>query len=311
MALNIQPSTTFAVIKDPFAFEQGVSENESAEKFRQLAEEYFGETDENRQDRILQLEERLRLSSPGLLKNVPGSKEEFLLKILRAGAFDVDCATNLLHRYVSMIQSAPKYFKPAFDVKLASVRFTLEQNFHTILPHRDKFGRRVFIFRPGKWNPDVLSFNNIFSCVYALGEMVAREDKTQIAGVTVICDANGFALKQFKSLSFADFKQSAMFVQDHFPLWYRSIHVMNCPRLAHAAYQMLKPLLKPRVKDAILFHDSNESLYQHVDKSILPQELGGHAGPFDCSESSKAVLDMTDYFGAIENFVFESNRCKT
>ena len=99
--------------------------------------------------------------------------------------------------------------------------------------------------------------------------------------------------------------------QDHFPLWYRSIHILNCPRLARLAYQMIRPMLNQRVRDTVVFHDSDRSLHQYVDKEVLPEELGGSNGRFDSHrESAEAVLNMKDYFRDIKNFVYPDQRTK-
>ena len=42
---------------------------------------------------------------------------------------------------------------------------------------------------------------------------VTREEKTQIAGVSVVCDCSGFSLKHFRSMSLTDMKFAAMIAQ--------------------------------------------------------------------------------------------------
>ena len=117
-----------------------------------------------------------------------------------------------------------------------------------MLKHRDQYGRRVYIYRPGKWNPDKVHFNEIFCGGYALSELVAMETKytkffdyfesfhslnsrTQIAGVTTIADADGFGLKQLRNFTLEHARSAASFVQDSFPLWFRSIHIVNASRI--------------------------------------------------------------------------------
>ena len=100
-----------------------------------------------------------------------------------------------------------------------------------MLEHRDQYGRRVYIYRPGKWNPDKSNFNEVFCVGYALSELVALETKTQIAGVTTIADAKDFGFHQLRSFTLDNARSAASFVQDSFPLWFRDIHVINAPRL--------------------------------------------------------------------------------
>ena len=65
-------------------------------------------------------------------------------------------------------------------------------------PHecRDKLGRRVYVFRPGRWDPSKvshllhpeassppisqISFNDLFCAGYMLSELVVREERTQV-----------------------------------------------------------------------------------------------------------------------------------
>ena len=49
--------------------------------------------------------------------------------------------------------------------------------------------------------------------LYLVVLMLAREPKTQIAGVTVIVDCAGFGYHQFKNLSFDDVRIVSMFAQ--------------------------------------------------------------------------------------------------
>ena len=63
---------------------------------------------------------------------------------------------------------------------------------------RDQHGRRVFILRLGQWEPTNITTNLLFTAAFTLFELVALEEKTQIAGVTVIADIQGFGLKHLK-----------------------------------------------------------------------------------------------------------------
>ena len=63
---------------------------------------------------------------------------------------------------------------------------------------RDQHGRRVFILRLGQWEPTNITSNLLFTAAFTLFELVALEEKTQIAGVTVIADIQGFGLKHLK-----------------------------------------------------------------------------------------------------------------
>ena len=60
---------------------------------------------------------------------------------------------------------------------------------------------------------DKVSMQTMFACGYALLEMVSVEEKTQIAGVTCVCDASNFGFKHMRNISIEDMKYLALFGQ--------------------------------------------------------------------------------------------------
>ena len=66
---------------------------------------------------------------------------------------------------------------------------------------------------------------------------------------------------------------------------------------------MVKPFLNERVKNSIRFHDSLETLHEHVPKEILPTELGGLSGPYDNSACAQATLSLEKHFSKVRTFV--------
>ena len=66
---------------------------------------------------------------------------------------------------------------------------------------------------------------------------------------------------------------------------------------------MVKPFLNKRVRNSIQFHDSLETLHQHVPKEILPTELGGSSGSYDNSACAQATLDLEKHFSKVRTFI--------
>ena len=50
----------------------------------------------------------------------------------------------------------------------------------------------------GQWDPDTVPVEEFYASAYVLMELLAREVKTQIAGVTVVNDVSGFRFKHFR-----------------------------------------------------------------------------------------------------------------
>ena len=58
----------------------------------------------------------------------------------------------------------------------------------------------------------------MFAAGYAMLEMIALEEKTQIAGLSFVVDGSNFGYNQFKNMSFEDLKYFASFGQVFFKL---------------------------------------------------------------------------------------------
>ena len=139
--------------------------------------------------------------------------KQFLLKFLRAGNYDCQVATKILVNYILQMRNNPKYYSICRDSE--RIKSVFKEKIYTMLLHRDKLGRRVFIHRPGKWNPSNVSFTDCYCVVYMLSEMIALEERTQISGCLGIVDGTNIGLKQLSSMGLDDIKCCAQFIQVH------------------------------------------------------------------------------------------------
>ena len=290
---------TFSALQhDPFlAREIGEDEDEGlTDEYKRLAEIKFGENEDTRPKMLAVLREKIQEEGR---YEVP-LRKAFLLKILRSGGFKAEDAMKVLESYVLQLNKyRDRYYKNACPTKIGSF---VGENTHMILPHRDKFGRRVYIYRPGKWNPDSIVFDDVFCLGYMFSELISVEPKTQVAGVTVISDAGGFSFKALRNISLEDAKNSADFLQNSFPLWFHQFHVINAPSIFIMAYNLFKPFLAKEVKDRVTFHPDLASLHEHIDPEILPEDFGGKQPPFSGQQCYQSLLNMKPYFDEIKTF---------
>ena len=86
-------------------------------------------------------------------------------------------AIDVLTSYVSHLAECPRYLYRAKALEAAKL---CSMQAHTVMPTRDRHGRRVYIFRPGKWDPDRFTFTDMYSLGYMISELLALEPKTQV-----------------------------------------------------------------------------------------------------------------------------------
>ncbi len=83
---------------------------------------------------------------------------------------------------------------------------------------------------------------------------------------------------------------------------FRAFHVINVSYAVDVAYHsVVRPLLSSSLRDRIHFHGDLQSLHAHVDKQILPEELGGEDGPLSNEDGLEALISLRPYFGELAN----------
>ena len=105
-----------------------------------------------------------------------------------------------------------------FPYMSAGLPSELEAVWHQALfaipEERDQHGRRVFIFRSdnvtavsrvtchvsrlGQWVPSTVTSLQLFTAAFTLFELIALEERTQVAGITLVADIAGFGFKHLK-----------------------------------------------------------------------------------------------------------------
>ena len=147
-----------------------------------------------------------------------------------------------------MRRSCPRNFTKSLP-SLARPIFTHQQQ--TVLPHRDKLGRRVFLFRAGAWDPYKVSPSDIFAANYLLLELIAREPKSQIAGLVMVVDMSGFTFGQIMHVTTEYVKSVASIIQNAFPLRFREIHIVRESYLFDLVFQLIKPFLSEVIRSRV------------------------------------------------------------
>jgi len=199
--------------------------------------------------------------------------EKEVLRFLRANNWNAAKARDMVRAYANLYKEFYRFATAGIPSELDNV---WNKALFTVVSKRDSHGRRVFIFKLGKWNPSDFSSQFLYTAALGLLQMISYESFTQAAGIVLIFDIEGFGFKHLKALGIDELRCLGGCLSGGFPIWFRQIHFVNNPKLFNMAYTVLKGFLGPRVKDNIVFHGTNlASLHEHVSTELLPKELGG------------------------------------
>ena len=121
----------FAPGPDPFPTLEVFKEGEDLldDKYKQLSNMYFGETEEKMKAAVAELREELKRQGFVL----PGY-DHLYRKMLRGGSLNVETAIKVAKSFLQMRSSYPQYFTDVIPLSLSDHVF--EQKFLTVMPHR-------------------------------------------------------------------------------------------------------------------------------------------------------------------------------
>ncbi|KAG8180245.1 hypothetical protein JTE90_017646 [Oedothorax gibbosus] len=227
----------------------------------------------------------------------------FLLRFLRTKKYNLQKAFKLYLNYYSFKQ------KGTFTgMRPSDMKRVIQMNNILYSPYRTPCGSHVAIYRLGAFDVSTATYEEMISTILLVGEMILDCEATQVCGGIVIVDLADMSLqhyRQFLTVNFISFIINLL--QDCIPERIKDIHFVNEPYLFHVSYNVVKPIVKKKLKDRLHFHGSNmNSLHCYVPKECLPKELGGKLGKFNNKEfaeyfySQEAFIERINKYGIIE-----------
>merc|ERR1711990_152005 len=262
---------TFDISEEKF----GLKDQNLDKKWLELAKVNINEVESSRANILAEFKVLLNKdpkSEKFLTKNFL-LDDNYLLIYLRAGEWDVTKAMEILSKFYSLGVDYKQYVQHSIPSKLDHVWSAQVNSVSNI---RDKFGRRVVILKLGKWDPDLIPVEEWFASTFVMLEVLTKEVKTQIGGLTMLLDCEGFSFKHIRNLGVNEVRLASAFLNGSFPLWVRKIHFVNQPRIFGILMNVVKPFLSENAKDVLVFHGSDfTELKKEISPEILPKELGG------------------------------------
>lgn len=224
--------------------------------------------------------------------------DAFLLRFLRAKKFDYDRAFNLIVRHFEM-KAEDKNKQLFTNLRPSAVKHVLEAGVTGVLPHRDKLGRRVIVFRPGKWDPSQYSIDDVFKTNFLTLSKLIQDEATQVSGVVMMMDLNDIGWNHARNIGPFYAKRVMSLLQDCFPMRFKGVHYLNEPVIFDGIFAIVRPFMKEKILQRLHFHGKNyKELQDYIDVEHLPSDYGGKGPPYSNKEWAKTLLDCDTEFDA-------------
>ncbi|KAJ0173136.1 hypothetical protein K1T71_011312 [Dendrolimus kikuchii] len=95
-------------------------------------------------------------------------------------------------------------------------------------------------------------------------------------GVIAIADFRGIDLMEFVSaINFIDLREAIMIGMEGYDTRVKGIHFISNSKAVEILVKLIKQLLSKKISERVHVHNSNETLYEHVPRELLPTDYGG------------------------------------
>lgn len=284
---------TFPIQIDPFS----TGDDELDAEWKQLAKELIGENEEETEAKVEQFRSAV-LETASLRDLRPGAStqldQKYCVRFLRAANWSVVEAVNLVTLHYKMCHQYPQFTSSKSASQIDQI---WQSKLNGCSLKRDQHGRRLYFYRIHKWDADKITMQDLFNSKTILFDTMIQEQKTQVAGITMVYDVKGFEAKHLGKWGLDELRFFGEFISGGFPVWIRNIHIVNNPRLLDVLYKLIKPFLGKRIRNSIIFHGSNlNSLHKMVPLEMLPEDLGGEEGDLNNDDSVRAALEREEDF---------------
>jgi len=194
----------------------------------------------------------------------------------------------------------PLRYKPAFDLATGS----------QLKPYNPIDGAFVVVWRVGGWTPECgFDLSDIFTPTAMGGDFRLREDQAQVAGCHMLLDCGQMHFSYIRYFPFSAIRALIMTIQDGYPSRFKGFHVINQSSLWDYVWAAARPFLKEKIKGRVYLHGSNmESLHKYICPSILPEEYGGQAGPFEWSWITSNLYERNEEFIRLSRYGYITNK---
>lgn len=221
--------------------------------------------------------------------------DEFLTRFIKASEYDVMQSFNLIKDYFRAKIENPEAYVVKSPKSRLSHLVRLDLGFP--LPGRDYHGRRVVWVGLGDVDPNKESFEAVCDMIMMVLESLSLEKDVQELGASVMLDATNFTIKLMKWCTPHKMKTIMRFLQDCIPMRFVAFHVVNAPFIFNAFFAAMKPFMREGFKSKLKWHSGDlKSLYQHMDRRILPPHLGGDLNFEEMENWYLPVLEKEEIF---------------
>ncbi|XP_062549652.1 clavesin-1-like [Armigeres subalbatus] len=246
-----------------------------SDKLRKIAKAELREDDKVREQALAQMREWIA-KNPHIKKC--RTDPLFLLRFLRTKKFSINQSCEMLEKYLSIRQTYPKWFRNC-DIEDPEMEALIDGGYLVPIPQRDANGQQLILSVAGNLDLNRVNSALLARAHFLVQEVLADDEEAQICGYVQCIDERQLSMKLMGLWSLIDIKKVAESIQHGIPTRMRSFNFIGLPSSAVTLLEFCVSLLSEKLKKRINLFRTVSDFSAKANKSILPNEYGGTAGP--------------------------------
>ncbi|GAB1861594.1 Alpha-tocopherol transfer protein-like [Camponotus japonicus] len=226
--------------------------------------------------------------------HLPKIQDIPLVIFLHSNYFQIEPTKNTIENYFTIRTHVPEFFSNRDLLKMKELQKAFQVVAYLQLEGKTRENYSIMMGRFLNFEPSDYNFSSGAKVgIMLMDEFIWTHGSSP--GLIYIADATGVSLGHVKCLNLMLIKKFLHYIQDALPVRLKAVHVINISPVVELIYNMFKPFIKTELIDLIYFHSSMESASKYFSIEVLPNELGGKAGPIQ--ELVNAQIKKIENFG--------------
>nr|CAB3265607.1 retinaldehyde-binding protein 1 [Phallusia mammillata] len=249
----------------------------------------LGESDERKAEALAELRELITTGcrEENLASKYKDSTDIYLLRFLRTKKYNVERSYKQLTDHERFLKKHK--FLERVDNKFARQRVAKCQP--GLLTQRDDEGHVVFMFKMKDWDPNDVSFSDVVATYIYIFDKLLDSEETQVHGVKIIMNLQGYSLKQMLGVGLSEYKQMVDMLQGSVPFRFKGVYLINQPAIFVQTFNLIKVFLSEKLRSRIHVYGKDLSgFFKHFPEQTIPSDFGGKAPEYDGLSAANALL---------------------
>ncbi|XP_065076507.1 retinaldehyde-binding protein 1-like [Ochlerotatus camptorhynchus] len=241
-----------------------------SDELRRIAAEELNETDDRREHALKMLREWAE-KNPRIVK--VRMDANFLLKFLRAKKFSIPLAQENIERFLLLRFVRDGSLFMNLDYRQPRLTKLLDLGYMFALPNRDKNNRRVMFYRPGVFDLNEYTNEDMVRVHAICYDTLLADEENQIRGIVHAGVGTGIGLQYLTLFSIKEAVRIAKNGERLLPMRHREMHGCNINPALKIAVDWGLTLISEKLRNRVRLYTDIKDI--EMDKSLLPKEYGG------------------------------------